>query len=390
MIVMTKDYYKTLGVSKDASKEQIKKAYKQLAKKYHPDMNKDSGATEKFKEINEAASVLGDDQKRQHYDQFGTAEPGFDGQGGADFSEFMRNAGMGGSGGMGGGFTFDFGDIFDQVFGGGGHRRGSGSSRQRRGADLLYELSVSLEDVAFGTDKEMVMHRRETCEKCKGTGALLKSDIETCEGCKGSGYVKHMRRTPFGLFQTTGTCRDCGGEGKVIKNPCVVCDGAGLETKQRNIKVKIPKGIEHGMRLRLTGEGEAGEKGGPHGDLYVEMHIGPHPVFERRGNDLYTEVPMSFTQAVFGDEITVPTLDGKAKLKVPAGTQTHTLFKLRGKGLPFLDGSAHGDEKVRIIVQIPVDLTAKQKKALKDYAEAGGDKVQEEKSFLSRLKDAFE
>lgn len=380
-----KDYYKLLGVSKNASKEEIKKAYKQLAKKYHPDMNKDSGATEKFKEINEAASVLGDDQKRQHYDQFGTAEPGLGGEGGADFSEFMRRAGMGG---MGGGFTFDFGDIFDQVFGGGGHRRGS--SRQRRGADLLSELSISLEDVAVGAEKEIAINRQETCDKCKGSGALLKSDIESCGTCNGSGYVQHTRRTPFGLFQTTGSCRDCGGEGKVIKNPCVACDGAGMETKQRRIKVKIPKGIEHGMRLRLTGEGEAGEKGGPHGDLYVQMYIEPHDVFERRGNDLYTEVPISFTQTVFGDEVTVPTLDGKAKIKIPAGTQTHTLFKLRSKGLPFLDGSAHGDEKVRVIVQVPTDLTAKQKKALREYAEAGGDKVQEEKSFLSRLKDAFE
>src|SRR3989344_1438013 len=291
VITMTKDYYKTLGVSKDASKEHIKKAYKQLAKKYHPDMNKDSGATEKFKEINEAASVLGNDQKRRHYDQFGTAEPGFDGQDGADFSEFMRRAGMGGMSGMGGGFTFDFGDIFDQFFGGGhGHRRGGGSAgRQRRGADLLYELSISLEDVAFGVEKEILLSRRETCEKCKGSGALLKSDIETCEGCHGSGYVQHTRRTPFGLFQTTGMCRDCGGEGKVIKNPCVACDGAGMEAKQRKIKVKIPKGIEQGMRLRLGGEGEAGEKGGPHGDLYVEMHIESHTIFERKGNDVYAE-----------------------------------------------------------------------------------------------------
>lgn len=370
---MAKDYYNTLGVEKSASKEQIKKAYKKLAKKYHPDLNKEAGAAEKFKEINEAASVLGDDQKRQQYDQFGTAEPGL---GGANFEDMMRGAG----------FSFDFGDIFDQFFGGGRGRRRRGP---RRGADLLYELPITLEDAAFGIAKEIVINRHETCDKCKGLGAASESDIETCDSCHGAGYTKQTRRTPFGLFQSTANCRLCGGEGKVIKKPCEVCDGVGLQTKARKIKVNIPKGIEEGMKLRLSGEGESGEKGGPQGDLYVAVRIQEHDIFQRKGNDVYTEIPVSFTQAAFGASVKVPTIEGKATLKIPAGTQTNTIFKLKGKGIPSLQGYGTGDEKVRVIVQVPTKMNAKQKKALKDYAKAGGDKIEEQKGFFSKLKDAF-
>ncbi len=371
---MGKDYYKILGVEKSATKEQIKKAYKKLAKKYHPDLNKDADAEKKFKEINEAAAVLGDDEKRQRFDQFGTAD--FTGHGGQgfDFSDFAR----------GGNFSFDFGDIFDQFFGGrSGRRRGPS-----RGPDLIYPLEITLDEVAFGGEKEILVPRKETCTKCKGSGAKSKSDIETCEACHGRGTATQTRRTPFGLFQTTGSCRDCGGQGKIIKEYCETCDGEGLLKKNRKIKVDIPKGVATGNKLRIAGEGEAGVQGGPRGDLYVAIHVLEHDLFERQREDIYIEIPISFVQAVFGGESEVPTLYGKVKMKIPASTQTNTLFNLRGKGLPSLQGYGKGDQKVRVIVQTPKKLNKKQKEILEKFAKAGGDVIQE-KGFFSRLKDKF-
>jgi len=373
---MAKDYYETLGVEKSATKEEIKKAYKNLAKKYHPDLNKASDAEQKFKEINEAASVIGNEQKRRNYDQFGSAEPGVGGGGftGFDFSDFMQ-----GSGG------FDFGSIFDEVFGGRRRRRRG----PQPGNDLLYELSITLEEVEKGTNKDILIKRHDTCHICKGKGAKHDSDIQTCHECNGSGHVRVTRRTPFGMVQMSGACRVCGTEGSIIKNPCTQCDGTGTEFKSVKLTIKVPEGIESGMRLRLSEEGESGEKGGPKGDLYVQIEVGEHDTFERQGNDLYTEIPISFIQATLGGEVKVPTLAGSAKMKVPAGTQTHTVFKLRGKGLPSLRSHSNGDQKVRVIIQTPGKLTKKQRKLLEDYAKEGGDKVIEEKGFFKKLKEAF-
>ena len=359
---MTKDYYKILGVSKGATKEEIKSAYKKLAKKYHPDINKSDGSSEKFKELNEAASVLGDDDKRQQYDQFGTGGRGA--SGGFNPSDFGN---------------FGFEDILNQFFGGGG-----GRARRRHepetGNNLLYELEIDLEDAAFGATKTIVIPRLEKCEKCDGSGAKSKSDVVNCPDCQGSGYVRQERRTPFGYFSQTSPCRKCGGEGKYIKEDCSVCDGTGVVKKTRNIDVDIPKGSDNGLRLRISGEGEAGRRGGPSGNLYVELNIKTHKIFERDDDDLNLELPISFTQASLGTEIEVPTLDGKAKLKIPAGTQTHTLFRMRGKGMPHLNGHGHGDQNIRVIVQVPEKLTKKQKDLLKEF-----EKTNKEKSLFKKV-----
>jgi molecular chaperone DnaJ len=349
---MAKDYYEILGLEKGASKDEIKKAYKKLAKKYHPDVSKEENSTEKFKEINEAAAVLGDDTKRQQYDQFGTADPGT----GAGFD--FRNFGFGAEG-------FDFGDVFDQLFRGGGSNRGG--YQPRRGSDLLYELEINLEDVAKGIKKEISVPRLEKCPKCEGSGAKSKSDVVSCPDCQGSGSVRQERRTPFGYFSTTSQCGKCKGSGEYIKEECIECDGTGLIKKTRKIEVDIPNGVEDGMRLRIAGEGEAGEKGSSPGNLYVEINIKSHDVFQRDGDNLYLELPISFVQAAVGCEIEVPTLDGKAKLKIPAGTKTHTLFRMRGKGLPHLRDHGQGHQIVKVIVDVPEKLNKKQKDLLKEF-----------------------
>ncbi len=360
---MTKDYYKILGVSKGATKEEIKSSYKKLAKKYHPDVNKSHDADEKFKELNEAASVLGDDNKRQHYDQSGTTAEGFGGTG-FDFSDFAN---------------FGFEDILNQFFGGGSGRRRR--SEPERGNNLLYELDINLEDAAFGDTKSIVIPRIEKCSKCGGSGAKSRSDVVNCPDCGGSGYVRQERRTPFGYFSQTTTCRKCGGEGRYIRDECSVCDGTGVVKKTRTIDVDIPKGAEDGLKLRISGGGEAGERGAPAGDLYVELHIAPHKIFEREGDDLNIEVPISFSQATLGSEIDVPTLDGKVRLKIPPGTQTHTLFRMRGKGMPHLNGHGHGNQNVRVIVQVPEKLNKKQKDLLKEFEKTNKDKSLFKKVF---------
>ncbi len=375
---MAKDYYKTLGVDKNAAKEDIKRAYKKLAKQYHPDMNKSPNAAEKFKEINEAAAVLGDDEKRKMYDQYGTADfSGFQGgPQGFDFSEFMHGEAM------------DFGEIFDMFFGGGGRR---GRRGQRRGSDLLYDIEITLEEAAEGAKKEIVIPRLDSCTGCKGTGIGPKGDVVACTACHGSGYVRHTRQTPFGMFQTTSPCRNCNGEGKTISDPCDTCDGSGLVKKNVKLSVDIPAGVDNGMRLRLAGEGEAGQRGSAKGDLYVRVNLVEHDVFTREGDDLYIEVPVSFVQAALGGEINVPTINGKAKLSIPEGTQTHTIFKLKGQGLPNLRGYGTGDEHVRVIVQTPERLNKKQKEMLRQFAKDGGDKVMplKEKGFFSKLRESF-
>ncbi len=371
---MTKDYYEILGVSKDASKQEIKKAYKKLAKKYHPDLNKDQDAHEKFKEINEAASVLADDEKRAKYDRFGTADSSF--SQGFDFNRFdFSNFGFG---------RFDFDSIFDELF---GRNFSFGRSRSRRGSDLMYELDITLEEAAFGTKKKIKVPRVETCDKCGGTGAASQSALKTCDQCNGRGMESITRRTPFGVVSTRTRCRKCGGDGKIIKEKCPQCQGNGKIRTESTLEIKVPEGIEDGSSLRLQGEGHAGQNGGPSGHLYVVIRIKPHKVFERAGDDIYVEIPISFTQAVFGSEITVPTLEGKAELKVPPKTQSHTVLRMRGKGIPHLNGRGRGDEMVKVKVQTPEKLTKKQKELLREYADTLGESP--DKNFLDKIKDAI-
>ena len=368
---MSKDYYKTLGVEKNASKEEIKKAYKKLAKQFHPDLNKAEDAQEKFKEINEAASVLGDDQKRKQYDQFGS--DAFKHGGNQGFSGFDTS----GFSGFGGGVDFD--DIFDMFFGGGGGQRRRPRSR---GADLRYDLTLDLEEAAFGTEKTINVRKRIKCTYCSGLGG---KDTETCSTCNGTGHVRTIRRTPFGAFQTSGPCDECDGTGEIIKNICKHCDGNGYVSGEKTIKVQVPKGVEDGSRLRIIGEGDAGRRGQEPGDLYIFLNVREHEFFEREGNDINIEMPISYMQAVFGDDIEVPTLKGKAKLKIPEGIQSETVLKMRGKGIPYTDGLGSGDQNVKVTVEVPKKLNAKQKETLKKFGKEMGDKAQPQKGFFDKI-----
>jgi molecular chaperone DnaJ len=361
-----KDYYKILGVEKNASKEEIKKAYKKLAKQYHPDLNKsDDKAAEKFKEINEAASVLADDKKKQHYDQFGTADNmnGFSGYN--DFSGFSN---------------FDFDDVFDNFFGGGFSRRRYADM----GSDLYAEVEISLKDVYNGLKREFTIERHELCTECDGSGAENKSDIVNCSTCHGSGQQKRTQRTPFGIFQTTTTCSSCGGVGKVVKNKCSKCNGKGKNLKDVKIEVSIPKGVSDGNTLRVMGQGASGKDGS--GNLYVTVHVKEDDFFERRNDDLFCSVPISFIQATLGAEIKVPTINGKATLKIPSGTQSHTIFKMSDKGLPSLHGRHLGDQLVQVIVETPKKLSKKANKLFEELAEEMGESVEPQKGFFKRFK----
>ncbi|MBR9699894.1 molecular chaperone DnaJ [Candidatus Woesearchaeota archaeon] len=357
---MSKDYYDVLGVSKSSTKEEIKKAYKNLAKKYHPDINNEDGAEQKFKDLNEAASVLGDDAKRQQYDQFGDAEA-FKRAGGQGFGGFD-------SGGFGDFASFDFGDIFDQFFSGGGFRS---RSRARNGADIRADIEISLEEASSGVEKILTLPRIEQCHSCDGSGAATPSDLKECSECGGAGTSRRTQRTPFGVFTTTSTCRTCKGKGKSITKECKTCDGTGLIRKQRKIEIKIPAGAEEGTNLRLTGQGEAGESGAVSGDLYIVIHIKEHDTFERHGDDLYLKISVLFVTAALGGEIDVDTLGGKAKLKIPSGTQSNTVFRMRGKGIPHLHGSGKGDQHVEVVIEVPEKLSKKQKDLLKEFGKIG-------------------
>ena len=358
-----KDYYKILGVDRNSTKEEIKKAYKNLAKKYHPDLNKSPDASEKFKEINEAAAVLADDQKRTQYDQYGTTADQFRGFEGFDFSDFMSDVGS----------NFDFDSIFESFFGG---RSPFGSRRRthRRGADLRYDMEIALEEAFTGTVKHIVVPRLEQCTKCHGSGAESESDIVNCPNCNGSGMQRRTQRTPFGIFSTTTTCGKCHGQGKYIKNECAVCDGTGVVKKTRKLEIKIPAGAEEGTNLRVTGEGEAGEKGAEPGDLYIIIHVKEHEIFERHGDDIYAKIKIPFAVAALGGEIEVPTLDGNAKLKIPAGTQSSTIFRMRDKGVPYLHGHGQGNQNVEVIIEVPEKLSKKQKELLKEFEKETKDK----------------
>jgi len=369
-----RDYYEVLGVARDASQDDIKKAYRKLARKYHPDANKDDPkAADKFKEIAEAAAVLGDPERRAQYDRFGHAGP--EGQG-FNFEDIFR----GGFGGFGG-----FGDIFEMFFGGGQSRYGP-----QRGQDLRYDLRLTFREAVFGIEREIKIPRTETCERCDGTGAAPGTHPETCPLCRGRGQVSITQQTPFGRFVQTRPCERCRGAGRIVATPCPECRGAGQVRKMRSLKVKVPAGVDDDFRLRLVGEGEAGVRGGPPGDLYVYISVEPDGFFEREGHQIHCELPISFVQAALGDEVEVPTLDGPTTIRIPEGTQTGTTFRLRNRGVPHLNGGGRGDQMVRVRVITPTKLNEKQKDILREFGREAGNRLQaEEKGFFKKLKDAF-
>ena len=360
-----KDYYEVLGLQKGASDDEIKRAFRKLAVKYHPDRNQGNAeAEEKFKEINEAYQILSDPEKKAKYDQFGSAA--FDGTGGF-------------SGGFGGFDGFDmggFGDIFESFFGGGG-----GNSRRRngpvRGNDIEYTVTLTFEEAVFGVEKEISITRSENCEHCSGSGAEPGTDVKTCPTCGGSGQVRVQRQTPLGSFVSTSTCDHCHGTGKITETPCKECKGKGHIRKNRKIKVNIPAGVDTGNVMPLRGQGEHGLRGGSPGDLYVKINVTPSKVFTRKGNDVYIDAHISMAKAALGTEITVATVDGNVKYTVPAGTQSGTMFRLRGKGIQRVNSTGKGDQYVKVIVDIPKSLTKAQEEALYAFMKASGEEVDE-------------
>ncbi|WP_018228628.1 molecular chaperone DnaJ [Methyloversatilis universalis] len=372
-----KDFYDILGVNRDASDDEIKKAYRKLAMKYHPDRNPDSKeAEDKFKEAKEAYEILSDGQKRAAYDQYGHA--------GVD-----PNMGGGAGGGQGfGGFGDAFGDIFGEIFGNQGGR-GGGRSGVYRGADLRYNLEVSLEEAARGTDTRIRIPTMDDCGSCGGTGAKAGTKPVTCTTCNGVGQVRMQQ----GFFSIQQTCPKCHGTGKMVKDPCNDCHGAGRVKGSKTLQVKIPAGIDEGDRIRLAGEGERGQGGGPAGDLYVQIHIKPHAVFQREGDDLHCEMPIGFATAALGGEIEIPTLDGAAKIKIPAETQSGKVFRLRGKGIKGVRSSYPGDLMCHVVVETPVNLTSRQRELLKEFDDINrSDEANHSpraKSWMDKMKDFF-
>ena len=374
-----KDYYEVMGVPKNASDDEIKKAYRKLAKKYHPDLNPgDKLAEEKFKEVNEAYEVLSDKEKKARYDQFGHAgvDPNF-------------------GGGAGGGSPFtggiDFGDIFDSFFGGFGGSRRQNPNAPRRGSDTEAVVNISFEEAAKGCKKTISFAKIETCRECGGSGAEKGTSAKTCSACGGTGQVRVSQRTPFGVVQTSRSCDACGGSGKVIEKPCKICGGSGRVRRQKSIEVNIPAGIDNDQVLNVRGQGNAGQNGGPAGDLQVYVNVRPHPIFERRGNDVWCEMPITFTQAAMGAEVTVPTIDGRVTYQVREGTQPGDVFKLKGKGIPYVNSRNRGDQYVQITVEVPRNLTQKQKDVLKEFDAAVDDTKHyaKRKSFFDKLKTMF-
>ena len=364
-----RDYYEVLGVSKNASEDEIKKAYRKLARTYHPDVNKAPDAEEKFKEVKAAYDTLSDSQKRAHYDQFGHTDP---------------NQGFGGGGADFGGFS----DIFDMFFGGGGRRN---PNAPRQGADLQYTMTLEFKEAVFGKETEIEIPREETCSTCDGNGAKPGTKPETCTHCGGTGQMNMEQNTPFGRVVNRRVCHYCDGTGKMIKEKCTTCGGKGKVRKRKKISVRVPAGIDHGQQIRLSGQGETGVNGGPPGDLYVVFNVKSHEFFERDGDDIYCEMPLTFAQVALGDEIEVPTLKGKVKLKIPAGTQTGTNFRLRGKGVVNVHGRGQGDQHVKIRVITPKNLSEKQKELLKEFAQIDGSKPVDEQNenFFSKVKRAI-
>lgn len=374
-----RDYYEVLGVDKNATEDDIKKAYRRLARKYHPDLNKDDpSAGEKFKEINEAYQTLSDADKRSQYDQVGHDA----------YEQAQKGgAGAGGFGGFGG-QGFDMGDIFDMFTGGSGRRQRNGPER---GDDLRYDMEITLREAAKGVKKTFTVRKEETCAKCHGSGAEPGTDVETCQHCHGTGQERIVRNTPFGQMVNATTCRYCGGTGKIIKQKCSTCHGTGVQTVSKKLEVNIPAGAATGVRMRIAGEGNPGKRGGPAGDLYVYIYVADDPDFDRDGDDLYCRADISFPTAALGNSIQVATLDSAVELKIPAGTQSGTKFRIRGAGMPRLRGGGKGDLYVIVNVVVPKNLKGEQKEALLKYADISGEDITTYKgkgsSFIDKLID---
>jgi molecular chaperone DnaJ len=363
---MNKDYYNILGVSKNASSDDIKKSYRRLARQYHPDVNKQPGAEEKFKEINEAYQVLGDDRKRANYDQFGSAEGGFGGQGFGGFEGFDFGSFQGDFSNFG-----NLSDIFETFFG--GRQRSARTGAVERGNDLSLELTITLEEAAHGTEREVEISHLVKCPKCNGSGAKAGTTPKKCTTCNGTGQVQRSQRTILGSFTQVMPCPDCRGSGQTITNPCDECRGAGRIRQRTKIKISIPAGIDNGYKLRLEGKGDVGPRGGPTGNLYAFINVKRHPIFRRDGADLYYQYTASITQAALGDEIQIPTIDGTVTLKIPKGTQPATTFRLREKGMPHLHHSTKGDLYILVEVKVPTNLNKKQEELLKEFAKQRGE-----------------
>ena len=386
-----RDYYEVLGIGKNATDAEIKSAYRKLAKKYHPDLNPgDKEAEEKFKEVNEANDVLSDPQKRQRYDQFGFA--------GVDPNYAAANGG--GAGGFGGGFGgVDLGDIFGDIFGGGfggGFSGfGGGSSTRtanvpRKGHDIQASVILTFEEAAHGCSKKITINRQDTCPDCGGTGAAKGTSPETCPDCGGRGYVVTQQRTPFGVMQSQQPCSHCGGRGTIIRNPCKTCRGTGKTAARKSLEINIPAGIDDDQNIALRGQGDGGSNGGPAGDVIVHVTVKADPMFERDGYDVTIHVPITFSQAVLGDDVEVPTVDGRIVQHIPEGTQSGTKFRLRGQGIQYLNGRGRGDQYVIVDVEIPKKVTRAQREALKAFEDSmKEDNYEKRKGFFKNLRDRF-
>lgn len=376
-IMNNTEYYDRLGVSKDASQDEIKRAYRKMSKKYHPDINKEPGAEEKYKEVQEAYETLSDDQKRAAYDQYGPdGANGFGGQGG--FGGFDGGAGFGG-----------FEDIFSSFFGGGATRN---PNAPRQGDDLQYRVNLSFEEAIFGAEKEVHYNREATCKTCSGSGAKPGTSPVTCGRCHGQGVINVDTQTPLGMMRRQVTCDVCHGTGQEIKDPCQTCRGTGHEKQSHKVSVKIPAGVETGQQIRLAGQGEAGFNGGPYGDLFVIINVNPSDKFTRDGSTIYYTLNISFVQAALGDTVEVPTVHGNVEMTIPAGTQTGKTFRLKGKGAPRLRGGSQGDQHVTVKIVTPTKLNDAQKEALLAFAKASGDEkiAPQKKGFFNKVKDALE
>ena len=357
----SKDYYEVLGLQKGASDDEIKRAFRKLAIKYHPDKNQgNKEAEEKFKEINEAYQVLSDPEKKANYDRFGTAEPGGFGGGAGGFSGFSDFG--------------DFGDIFSDIFGGG--RSSSRRNGPVKGDDIEYTLNLTFDEAVFGAEKQFSISRIEKCEDCGGTGAEKGTNLKTCPKCNGQGHINMQTQSLFGVSIRTVTCDQCGGKGKIAEKPCHTCKGKGTERKSRKITIKVPAGVDTGRYMTLRGQGHAGKNGGPAGDLHVVFKVAPSKQFIRKDNDIHVEAHISMGKAALGTEIKVPTIDGDVVYTVPAGTQSGTVFRLRGKGVPIVNTKNRGDQYVKVIVDIPKNLNEKQKEALAEFMRVCGEEVE--------------
>ncbi len=366
-----RDYYEVLGINKNASEDEIKRTYRRLARKYHPDVNKAADAEEKFKEVVEAYEVLKDPQKRRQYDQFGHVGPSGSGFG-INIDEIFRNFRFGG---------------FDDLFGDFAGRSRGGSQRPARGSDLRYNLSVTLEEAFTGKQETISVNASVNCDSCSGTGAEGGSEPSSCPTCSGMGKVRAQQ----GFFTVERTCPTCNGRGNIITNPCNTCSGSGRQQRERSLSVNIPAGVETGTRIRLAGEGEAGVRGGPTGDLYIFIEVQDHPIFDRDGPNIYCRVPVAMTDAALGGEIEVPTIDGgKSRVKIPAGSQSGTQMRLKSKGMPGLRSSAKGDLFLEISVETPVNLSVKQKELLKEFASLGNNNSPESQNFFGKVKGFWE